>query len=57
MGAQAVCIERPSLWGFAAFGHGGVEWVLEILRETRAAMREVGAPSIKCFTPAMVRRA
>ena len=36
MGAQAVCIGRPYLWGLGAFGQPGVERVLEILRqETR----------------------
>ena len=58
MGAQAVCVGRPYLWGLAAFGEAGVERVLEILRnETRAAMQQVGAPSIKHLTSAMVRRA
>lgn len=58
MGAQAVCIGRPYLWGLGAFGQAGVERVLEILRkETRDAMQEVGAPSIKHLTPAMVQRA
>src|SRR6202043_3601537 len=48
MGAQAVCIGRPYLWGLGAFGQPGVERVLEILRnETRVAMQQVGAPSIK----------
>jgi 4-hydroxymandelate oxidase len=57
MGAQAVCIGRPYLWGLGAFGQPGVERVLEILRnETRAAMQQVGAPSIKHLTPAMVQR-
>jgi FMN-dependent dehydrogenase len=55
---QAVCIGRPYLWGLGAFGQAGVERVLEILRkETRDAMQEVGAPSIKHLTPAMVQRA
>jgi 4-hydroxymandelate oxidase len=58
MGAQAVCIGRPYLWGLGAFGQPGVERVLEILRaETRAAMQQVGAPSIKHLTRAMVGRA
>ena len=58
MGARAVCIGRPYLWGLGAFGQPGVERVLEILRtETRAAMQQVGAPSIKHLTPAMVQRA
>ena len=57
MGAQAVCIGRPYLWGLGAFGQPGVERVLEILRvETRAVMQQVGAPSIKHLTPMMVHR-
>src|SRR6266849_2613729 len=58
MGAQAVCIGRPYLWGLGAFGQPGVERVLGILRaETRTAMQQLGAPSLKDLTPAMVRRA
>jgi len=58
MGAQAVCIGRPYVWGLGAFGQPGVERVLELLRiETYATMQQVGAPSIKQLTPAMVRRA
>ena len=58
MGAQAVCIGQPYLWGLGAFGQPGVERVLEILRnETRAAMQQVGAPSIRHLTPALVQRA
>jgi len=58
MGAKGVGIGRPLLWGLGAFGQPGVERVLEILRtETRIAMRQVGAPSIKDLVPTMVRRA
>jgi 4-hydroxymandelate oxidase len=58
MGATAVCVGRPYIWGLGAFGQPGVEKVLEILRtETYAMMQQVGAPSIKQLTPAMVRRA
>jgi 4-hydroxymandelate oxidase len=57
LGAQAVCIGRPYLWGLGAFGQPGVERVLAILRaETRNAMAQLGAPSPKDLTPAMVRR-
>ncbi len=57
LGAQAVCIGRPYLWGLGAFGQPGVERVLAILRaETRTAMQQLGAPSIKDLTPAMIRR-
>ena len=58
IGAQAVCIGRPYLWGLGAFGQPGVERVLAILRaETRNLMAQMGAPSLKDLTPAMVRRA
>src|SRR5213596_145972 len=58
MGAQGVCIGRPYIWGLGAFGQPGVERVLELLRiELRAIMQQIGAPSIKQLTPAMVRRA
>jgi 4-hydroxymandelate oxidase len=56
MGAKAVCIGRPYLWGLGAFGQPGVERVLDILRpEPSTAMQQVGAPSIKHLTPAMVQ--
>jgi 4-hydroxymandelate oxidase len=58
LGAQGVCIGRPYIWGLGAFGQPGVERVLELLRiELAAIMQQVGAPSIKALTPAMVRRA
>jgi 4-hydroxymandelate oxidase len=57
IGAQGVCIGRPYLWGLGAFGQPGVERVLGMLRfETRNAMQQLGAPSLKDLTPAMVRR-
>jgi 4-hydroxymandelate oxidase len=58
MGAQAVGIGRPYLWGLGAFGQEGVERVLEIVRtETRAAMQQCGARSVREFNPSFVRRA
>jgi 4-hydroxymandelate oxidase len=57
LGAQAVCVGRPYLWGLGAFGQPGVERVLAILRaETRNAMAQLGAPSLRDLGPAMVRR-
>jgi isopentenyl diphosphate isomerase/L-lactate dehydrogenase-like FMN-dependent dehydrogenase len=57
IGAKAVCIGRPYLWGLGAFGQPGVERVLAILRaETRAAMAQIGAPSLKELKPEMVKR-
>jgi 4-hydroxymandelate oxidase len=58
MGAAAVGIGRPYLWGLGAFGQEGVERVLEIVRtETRAAMQQCGARSVKELNPSFVRRA
>jgi 4-hydroxymandelate oxidase len=43
LGAQAVCIGRPQVWGLAAFGQPGVEAVLDILRrELTTIMRQTG---------------
>jgi 4-hydroxymandelate oxidase len=58
MGAQAVGIGRPYLWGLGAFGQEGVERVLEIVRtETRAAMQQCGVRSVKELNASFVRRA
>jgi len=58
IGAQAAGIGRPYLWGLGAFGQGGVERVLELMRiETRAAMQQCGARSVKELNPNFVRRA
>jgi len=57
MGAQAVCVGRPYIWGLGAFGQPGVERVLELLRiELQAIMQQVGAPTVKQLVPGMVRR-
>jgi len=56
MGATAVGIGRPYLWGLGAFGQVGVERVLEILRaETVAAMTQAGCASVKDLTPRMIQ--
>jgi 4-hydroxymandelate oxidase len=57
MGATAVCVGRPYIWGLGAFGQPGVERALELLRiETRAMMQQMGAPNVKALVPAMVKR-
>jgi isopentenyl diphosphate isomerase/L-lactate dehydrogenase-like FMN-dependent dehydrogenase len=57
MGARAVAIGRPYLWGLGAFGEAGVERVLAILQgELRSVMMQMGTPSLKDLTPALVRR-
>jgi 4-hydroxymandelate oxidase len=58
MGATAVCVGRPYLWGLGAFGQPGVERVLDILRtELHVIMQQMGAPTIKQLVPPMVLRA
>jgi len=53
---QRACVSAGVYLGLGAFGQP-VERVLELLRiELRAIMQQVGAPSIKHLTPAMVRR-
>ena len=47
LGARAVCIGRPYLWGLGAFGQAGVERVLDLLRgELELVMKQCGARSI-----------
>ena len=47
LGARAICIGRPYMWGVAAFGQPGVETVLAILRrEFNLVMAECGKKSI-----------
>ena len=47
LGARAVCIGRPYMWGVAAFGQPGVETVLSILRrEFQLVMAQCGKHAI-----------
>ena len=47
LGATAVGIGRPQVWGLAAFGQAGVEAALDILRrELEMVMRQAGATSL-----------
>ena len=55
LGARAILIGRPYLWGLSAFGQPGVERVLDILRrELDLVMRQCGARSLKEITPAFI---
>jgi isopentenyl diphosphate isomerase/L-lactate dehydrogenase-like FMN-dependent dehydrogenase len=57
LGADAVCIGRPYIWGMAAFGQAGVERVLDILRaELRIAMQLNGVPSLSQLDRSFVTR-
>lgn len=53
LGATAVGIGRPYIWGLSAFGEQGVDRVLEILNtELRLAMAGCGVRSLKEISPA-----
>jgi 4-hydroxymandelate oxidase len=58
LGASAVGIGRPYVWGLASFGEAGVDRVLEILDdEFITIMRQVGALNINQITRSNVTRA
>jgi len=51
LGASAVGIGRPQIWGLAPYGQAGVEAVLDIYaRELRAIMRQAGTPNVAAIT-------
>lgn len=57
LGATAVGIGRPYLWGLASFGQAGVEAVLTLMRrELLLSMRQVGATSLRQLGRAYVVR-
>ncbi|GAC1616196.1 MAG: alpha-hydroxy acid oxidase [Ktedonobacteraceae bacterium] len=56
LGAHAVLVGRPVLWGLAANGAAGVHHVLEILRqELEMSMILSGCPSLKSITPDLIK--
>jgi isopentenyl diphosphate isomerase/L-lactate dehydrogenase-like FMN-dependent dehydrogenase len=56
LGADAVCIGRPYVWGLGAFGAEGVEKVFRILdNELEVAMKQAGTPTLADITRAAVR--
>jgi 4-hydroxymandelate oxidase len=55
LGARAVMIGRPYLWGLVIDGERGVRWVLEKLRaEVELAMGLTGAPSVDAVSRSMI---
>ena len=57
LGATAVGIGRPQVWGLAAFGQPGVEAVIDILnRELKTIMRQAGTPTLAGITSALLVR-
>ena len=58
LGARAVGIGRPYMWGLAAFGDSGVETVLSMLRrEFNLVMAQCGKHSVAEITPASIVKA
>jgi isopentenyl diphosphate isomerase/L-lactate dehydrogenase-like FMN-dependent dehydrogenase len=58
LGAKAILIGRPYLWGLAAFGQQGVQRVIELLHgELRIALGLVGAPNLKAIDRSFIRPA
>jgi len=57
LGARAVLVGRPVLWGLAAGGQAGAAHVLQLLRdELDLAMALAGAPTLADITRDLVRR-
>jgi len=55
LGARAICIGRPYMWGVASFGQTGVETVLSILRrEFNLVMAQCGKRSIAEIGPSSI---
>jgi isopentenyl diphosphate isomerase/L-lactate dehydrogenase-like FMN-dependent dehydrogenase len=56
LGAKAICIARPYLYGMAAFGQPGVERVIELLRtELALDMGLAGVPNLAAIDRKLVR--
>ncbi|KAJ7392367.1 Hydroxyacid oxidase 2 [Desmophyllum pertusum] len=57
LGARAVFVGRPVIWGLAYKGEQGVTKVLQMLREElKVAMALAGCASLKDITPSLVMR-
>jgi isopentenyl diphosphate isomerase/L-lactate dehydrogenase-like FMN-dependent dehydrogenase len=57
IGATAIGIGRPYIWGLGAFGQRGVERVLELMQaELVMVMKQAGTATIGKITPEHVRR-
>jgi isopentenyl diphosphate isomerase/L-lactate dehydrogenase-like FMN-dependent dehydrogenase len=56
LGAHAVLVGRPILWGLAVDGARGVQQVLEILHtELEWAMKLAGCPTLASINRALVK--
>jgi len=55
LGATAVCIGRPYVWGLAGFGQPGVAKTFELLaRELELIMRQAGTRTLADIDPSFV---
>ncbi len=55
LGADAICVGRPYLWGLSAFGQSGVERALDLLRaELTMVMAQMGTPDLGAISPSSV---
>jgi isopentenyl diphosphate isomerase/L-lactate dehydrogenase-like FMN-dependent dehydrogenase len=58
LGAKAILIGRPYLWGLGAFGQDGVQRVIELLHgELRIALALSGAGSLSALNRSFIRQA
>jgi len=57
LGASAVLVGRPVIWGLAAYGAAGVQHAVEVLRtELEMAMALLGAPTVGSLTRDLLQR-
>ncbi len=57
LGATAVMVGRPVIWGLATYGAAGVRHVIEVLRtELEMAMALLGAPTVDLLTRDLLAR-
>ena len=57
LGADAVLVGRPVVWGLTVAGAAGVQWVVETLwSELAMAMGLLGAPTVADLTPDLIWR-
>tara|TARA_B100000949_G_C14075583_1_gene363677 strand:+ start:149 stop:694 length:546 start_codon:yes stop_codon:yes gene_type:complete len=58
LGARAILIGRPYMWGLGAFGQEGVQRVIELLHgELRIALGNAGQTSVSNLDRSLIRRA
>jgi 4-hydroxymandelate oxidase len=56
LGAKAVLVTRPALWGLSAYGADGVQAVMEMLQtETGRMMAGSGQPNLAAINRNLVR--